>query len=87
MKLEKEARKLRKEVEIDEKNPQFLNENKIMLDDHTCKYCNAKYAAKDMLWKHIKGGLISEGIYILFSHLTHTPQNLQNYNINLSILL
>ena len=53
-KLQKKAKSLVKNVEIDLKKPKFINEEKVLLDDHTCAWCNVVYSHKKTVWSHIK---------------------------------
>ena len=53
-KLQKKAQKLVKDVKIDLKKPKFINEEKILLDSHTCAWCNVVYSHKKTVWSHIK---------------------------------
>ena len=54
MLLQKKAQSLLKKVEIDSKKPKFINEEKVLLDDHTCAWCNKVYSHKKTVWSHIK---------------------------------
>ena len=56
MLLQKKARKLLKKVKIDSKEPKFVNEEKVLLDSHSCPYCpgNLVHSHKKTVWNHIK---------------------------------